>query len=82
MPALLCGPGNRPVKAELQFRAERYIHKASVIKPEEEMRLNCRAEGKAQTSSRLAAPTAPWSSRSNRGKGRGVVMGWGLCRRW
>ena len=46
------------------------------------MRLNCRAEGKAQTSSWLAAPTAPWSSRSNRGKGRGVVMGWGLCRRW
>ena len=43
MPALLCGPGNRPVKAELQFRAERYIHKASVIKPEEEMRLNCKA---------------------------------------
>lgn len=43
MPALLCGPGNTPVKAELEFRAERYTHKARVIKPEEEMRLNCRA---------------------------------------
>lgn len=50
MPALLCGAGNRPVKAELEFRAGRYVHRASVIKPEE-MRLNYRAQGKAQTSS-------------------------------
>lgn len=81
MPALLCGPGNSPVKTELEFRAGRYIHKASVIKPEEEMRLNCRAQGKAQTLSWLAAPTALWRSRSNGGKGGGVAIGWGLCRR-
>lgn len=59
MPAWLCGPGDRPVKAELEFRAGRYVHRASVIKPEEEMRSNCRAQGKAQIQAGWLLPERP-----------------------